>query len=72
MLASVQRRGGPGEMAFVTQPGGGQAQVSFQNSAHVDITARRILYSLYRKAPAKYENPYTQRIRVTRPHYVNA
>jgi hypothetical protein len=72
MAASLQRRMTVGEVQFMTQPGGGQVQKSFQNTPEAKQTLKDILYSLHRKNPSVYDNPYTQRIKRTLPNYVNA
>jgi hypothetical protein len=70
MLEAIQRRGTTGNVSYVTLPGGGQTMLSLQNSAHCDITARRLLYALHKINPNDYENPYAARVRITRPYYV--
>jgi len=68
LLDSLQKRGTTG---YVTQTSAaGLQQIrSFQNSGQVDREIRRVLYSLWKLNPSDYDNPYSQRIRRTRPNY---
>jgi len=68
LLDALQKRGTTG---YVTQTSAaGLQQIrSFQNSGNVPVEIRRVLYSLWKISPSGYENPYSQRIRRTRPNY---
>jgi hypothetical protein len=68
---ALQRRMAPGEVMFVTLPGGGQMQRSWQNTPQVKEVLRQILYAWHLLDPS-IKNPYVQRIRRTLPNYVNA
>ena len=46
-----------------------QTQRSFMGSKPVDVEIRRVLYSLHKKDPGTYADPYAQRIRRTRVRY---
>lgn len=69
LAESLQRRLTTGEVMFVTLPGGGQMQKSFQHSRDAQTMLLRVLYSLHRLNPETYENPYVQRVRRTLPNY---
>lgn len=71
MAEAIQRFLTTGEITFVTLPGGGQMQ---RQMSQRDAKTRlmEVLYALHKINPNDYENPYAQRVRVTRPHYVNA
>ena len=70
MLTSLQNRGTTGEVVFTTFAGV-QTQKTFEGGERVGLSMRRVLYSLHLRNSAAYENPYTQRVRVTLPTYTN-
>jgi len=69
LAESLQRRLTVGEVQFVTVAGGGQMSRGYQNTRQAKTELMAVLYALFKKNPATYENPYAQRIRVTRPSY---
>lgn len=68
-LESIQRRSTTGEVQFVTLPGGGQMQRTFQNGNHVDKEVRYLQYEAFCRGMVGYSNPYAQRIRRTMASY---
>jgi len=68
LLDGLQKRGTVGLVSQVSLVGN-QTIKSFQNSGPVSVEIRRILYALWKLLPDSYVNPYSQRIRRTRPHY---
>lgn len=68
LLDGLQKRATVGAVSQVSLLGS-QTIKSFQNSGPVSVEIRRILYSLWRRDPSVYSNPYSQRIRRTRPNY---
>lgn len=67
-LDSLQKRSSTGFVSQTSAAGLQQIR-SFQNGASVAVEIRRVLYSLWKLAPNTYTNPYTERIRRTRPNY---
>lgn len=72
LAESLQRRLTIGEVQFVTVAGGGQMSRGYQNTRNAKTELMAVLYALYKKNPATYDNPYTQRIQVTLPNYQSA
>ena len=70
ILDSLQKRASTGLVYFSTVLGGTQSQKSFQGSSSTAVEIRRVLYSLFKRDPDNYPNPYASRIRKTRPHYM--
>ena len=71
LLTSVQNRGTKGELSMTT--GAGLQQVrSWQNSESTPVTIRRLLYSLHRKDPVTYADPYADRVRKTRASFTRS
>jgi hypothetical protein len=72
LVESLQKRLTIGEIQFVTLPGGGQMQRTFQNTRDAKTMLIHALYSWHKMNPSEVDNPYAQRIRRTLPNYVNA
>jgi hypothetical protein len=70
MLDALQKRATTGFVSQTSAAGLQQIR-SFQNSGPVSVEIRRILYSLWKKDPETYSNPYSARIRRTRPNYTS-
>jgi hypothetical protein len=68
LLDALQKRATTG-FTSMTSAAGLQQMRSFQGSAPVSVEIRRVLYSLYKREPGTYDNPYASRIRKTRAHY---
>jgi len=68
ILDSVQKRGSVGALSMTTGAGLQQMR-SWQGAARPEVEVRRVLYSLYRRDPTTYEDPYRERVRRTRPAY---
>ena len=69
LLATVQRRATGGAITM-TQAAGVQMQRSVTGSPSASLEMRRLLYSLYRRDPVTYTDPYIDRVRRTMPSYV--
>lgn len=69
LAESLQRRLTVGEVQFITLPGGGQVQRSWQNTESAKPMLLNVLYALHRKNPSTYENPFLGRVQVTYPSY---
>lgn len=70
MLDALQKRATTGYISQTSAAGLQQIR-SFQNSGPVSVEIRRIFYSLWKKDPATYSNPYASRIRKTRASYTD-
>lgn len=71
LLDALQKRATTGFVSQTSAAGLQQIR-SFQGSAPVSVEIRRVLYSLHKRDPDTYENPYAQRIRRTRAHYTES
>jgi hypothetical protein len=74
ILDSLQKRASTG-VVFFTTAAGIQNQRSFQNGNKVEVEIRRVLYSLHLRGAEgdeenPYPDPYLQRVRRTRAHYL--
>jgi hypothetical protein len=69
LAETLQRRLTVGEVQFVTLPGGGQMNRTWQNTRDAEVMLKRVLYSLH-LLDASYDNPYVGRVRRTLPSYV--
>lgn len=71
LLESVQNRASKGELSMTT--GAGLQQVrSWQGSGSTSLEIRRLLYSLHRRDPATYQDPYAERVRKSRASYTRS
>jgi hypothetical protein len=68
LLNALQNRATRGQVYFTTVAGL-QSEVSFQQAARPEVEIRRVLYSLHRRDPDTYPDPYAARIRRTRSRY---
>jgi len=68
MLDALQKRATTGFVSQTSAAGLQQIR-SFQNGRAVSVEIRAVLYALWRLNPSDYDNPYSQRIRRTRPNY---
>lgn len=68
MLAAVQKRSTEGAVSMTTMAGMQQMR-SWQGSGSVALEIRHILYSLSRRDPVLYADPYISRVRKTRAAY---
>jgi hypothetical protein len=69
MIGSLQRRMTIGELAFMTQPGGGQTQRSFSNTPPAVQTLAALHYEAFQRGLPNYVNPYTGMVKRTTPSY---
>jgi hypothetical protein len=69
LAETLQRRLTVGEVQFVTLPGGGQMNRTWQNTRDAQVMLMRVLYSLHLISPGSYDNPYVGRVRRTMPSY---
>ena len=53
----------------MTTAAGLQQMRSWQGAARPEVEIRRILFSLFKRDPETYANPYNDRVRMARPAY---
>ena len=68
ILTAVQTRASSGALSMTTAAGLQQMR-SWQGAARPEVEIRRILFSLHKRDPETYSNPYNDRVRMARPAY---
>ena len=68
LLDSLQRRATQGVIASTSAAGVQQIR-SFTQGSRVETEIKRVLYSLFKRNPIDYSDPYASMIRRTRAHY---
>ena len=68
ILTAVQTRASSGALSMTTAAGLQQMR-SWQGAARPEVEIRRILFSLFKRDPETYANPYNDRVRMARPAY---
>lgn len=68
ILDSLQKRGSVGAV-MMTEAAGLKQQRGWIGAGSVALETRRVLYSLFKRNPDEYSNPYVERIRRTNASY---
>jgi hypothetical protein len=71
MIESLQRRETIGEIAFMTQPGGGQVQRSYAKTPDADKKLTELQYEAFSRGLPNHVNPYLGMVKRTLPSYQN-
>lgn len=68
-LTELQRRGLRGQITEVTAAGVRTVRTPVSGGTRNETEVLRVLYSLYRRDPESFSNPYAERIRRTGASY---
>jgi hypothetical protein len=68
ILAGIQQRASTGALSMTTGSGLQQMR-TWQGAARPEVEIRRVLFSLHKRDPETYQNPYNDRVRMARPAY---